>query len=108
MRRCCHKGYASGGPGESDADLSFMEVTLADSNEHPSSAHFPTEHVTGTSSISEVTLCPCDGLAICPGCTPPLARRLLEIGTSSPATLFGRSGYENRWMDGFSDVRISI
>ncbi|MED6270055.1 hypothetical protein CHARACLAT_005991 [Characodon lateralis] len=27
----------------------------------------------------------CDGLATCPGCTPPLAHRLLEIGTSFPA-----------------------
>ncbi|MED6236080.1 hypothetical protein ATANTOWER_004170 [Ataeniobius toweri] len=27
----------------------------------------------------------------CPGCNPPLTRRLLEIGTSSPATLKGRS-----------------
>ncbi|MED6245428.1 hypothetical protein ATANTOWER_002988 [Ataeniobius toweri] len=29
---------------------------------------------------------------ICPGCAPPLAHRLLEIGTSSPATHYGRSG----------------
>ncbi|MEQ2235434.1 hypothetical protein ILYODFUR_002294 [Ilyodon furcidens] len=33
----------------------------------------------------------CDGLATCPGCTPPLARRLLEIGTSFPATHYGIS-----------------
>ncbi|MEQ2233101.1 hypothetical protein ILYODFUR_018448 [Ilyodon furcidens] len=41
---------------------------------------------------------PCDGLAIRPGCTPPLARRPLEIGTSSPATLYVRSRYR-KWMD---------
>ncbi|MED6294619.1 A disintegrin and metalloproteinase with thrombospondin motifs 20, partial [Characodon lateralis] len=34
---------------------------------------------------------PCDGLTTCPGCTPPLARRLLEIGTSSPLTHYGVS-----------------
>ncbi|MEQ2220749.1 hypothetical protein ILYODFUR_008605 [Ilyodon furcidens] len=46
-----------------------------------------------------VSVLPCDGLAICPGCTLPLACRPLEIGTSSPATLYGRSGYR-KWMDG--------
>ncbi|MEQ2284546.1 hypothetical protein AMECASPLE_022806 [Ameca splendens] len=31
-------------------------------------------------------------------CTLPLARRLLEIGTKPPATLYGRSGYR-KWME---------
>ncbi|MEQ2286181.1 hypothetical protein AMECASPLE_039631 [Ameca splendens] len=39
-----------------------------------------------------VCVFPCDGLAICPGCTLPLAHRLLEIGTSSPVTHYGISG----------------
>ncbi|MED6252924.1 hypothetical protein ATANTOWER_019404 [Ataeniobius toweri] len=39
-----------------------------------------------------VCVLPCDGLATCPGCTPPLAHRLLEIGTSFPATHYGISG----------------
>ncbi|MEQ2249901.1 hypothetical protein ILYODFUR_034387 [Ilyodon furcidens] len=33
-----------------------------------------------------VCVLPCYGLATCPGCTPPPAHRLLEIGTSSPTT----------------------
>ncbi|MEQ2233862.1 hypothetical protein ILYODFUR_026160 [Ilyodon furcidens] len=40
-------------------------------------------------------LLPCDRLATCPGCTPPPAHRLLEIGTSFPATHYGRSSIEN-------------
>ncbi|MEQ2223175.1 hypothetical protein ILYODFUR_034115 [Ilyodon furcidens] len=39
-----------------------------------------------------------DGLATCPGCTSPLTCRLLEKGTSSPVTHYGRSGYR-KWMD---------
>ncbi|MEQ2310953.1 hypothetical protein AMECASPLE_014628 [Ameca splendens] len=35
---------------------------------------------------------PCDGLAICPGCTPALTHRLLDIGTSFPVTHYGISG----------------
>ncbi|MEQ2313258.1 hypothetical protein AMECASPLE_039864 [Ameca splendens] len=41
-----------------------------------------------------VCVLPCNGLATCPGCTPPPAHRLLEIGTSSPATHYGISGLE--------------
>ncbi|MED6270753.1 hypothetical protein CHARACLAT_013484 [Characodon lateralis] len=37
-------------------------------------------------------VCPCDGLVTCPGCTPPLVCRPLEIGTSSPVILNGRNG----------------
>ncbi|MEQ2222429.1 hypothetical protein ILYODFUR_026325 [Ilyodon furcidens] len=29
-----------------------------------------------------VSVLPCDGLATCPGCTPPVAHKLLEIGMS--------------------------
>ncbi|MEQ2244082.1 hypothetical protein ILYODFUR_013487 [Ilyodon furcidens] len=39
-----------------------------------------------------VSVLPCDGLATCPGCTPLPAYRVLEIGTSFPATHYGRSG----------------
>ncbi|MEQ2230041.1 hypothetical protein ILYODFUR_025172 [Ilyodon furcidens] len=42
-----------------------------------------------------VCVLPCDGLVTCPGCTPPPAHRLLEIGTSIPATHYGRSSIEN-------------
>ncbi|MEQ2234932.1 hypothetical protein ILYODFUR_036491 [Ilyodon furcidens] len=35
---------------------------------------------------------PCDGPATCPGSSLPLARRLLEIGTRSPVTHYGRRG----------------
>ncbi|MED6259010.1 hypothetical protein ATANTOWER_015495 [Ataeniobius toweri] len=41
---------------------------------------------------------PCNGLATCPRCTPPLAHRLLEICTSYPAAQYGRSLYR-KWMD---------
>ncbi|MED6241926.1 hypothetical protein ATANTOWER_030197 [Ataeniobius toweri] len=34
----------------------------------------------------------------CQGCTPPLVHRPLEIGSSSPMTLYGRSRYR-KWMD---------
>ncbi|MEQ2250897.1 hypothetical protein ILYODFUR_005605 [Ilyodon furcidens] len=36
-----------------------------------------------------------NGLATCPGCTPPPAHRLLEIGTSFPKIHYGRSDLEN-------------
>ncbi|MED6256075.1 hypothetical protein ATANTOWER_019312 [Ataeniobius toweri] len=41
-----------------------------------------------------------------PGCSPPLAHRLLELGISSPATLNGRSGYRI-WMDGFMELNCN-
>ncbi|MED6280629.1 hypothetical protein CHARACLAT_012729 [Characodon lateralis] len=47
--------------------------------------------------LSRVSLC-CPDID-CRGCTPSLACRLLEIGTSSPAILCGRSDYR-KWMDG--------
>ncbi|MED6254178.1 hypothetical protein ATANTOWER_018742 [Ataeniobius toweri] len=33
--------------------------------------------------LSCVSELPCDGMATCPGCTPPLAHRSLKISTSS-------------------------
>ncbi|MED6259812.1 hypothetical protein ATANTOWER_032779 [Ataeniobius toweri] len=45
--------------------------------------------------LSCMSLCPCDGLATCPGCTAPLAHRLLEISTSLPVTHYGISGIED-------------
>ncbi|MEQ2180810.1 hypothetical protein GOODEAATRI_005133 [Goodea atripinnis] len=35
---------------------------------------------------------PCNGLETCPGPTPPVTCRLLEIGTNSPVTLY------RKWM----------
>ncbi|MED6246692.1 hypothetical protein ATANTOWER_022050 [Ataeniobius toweri] len=48
--------------------------------------------LTGVSVCMVVCVLPCNGLATCPGCTLPLARRLLEIGTSFPVTHYGISG----------------
>ncbi|MED6250930.1 hypothetical protein ATANTOWER_016072 [Ataeniobius toweri] len=48
---------------------------------------------------------PCDGLATCPGSTPLLACRPLEIGTSSPATRYRR----RTWMEkeiGLTDEKV--
>ncbi|MEQ2178144.1 hypothetical protein GOODEAATRI_010952 [Goodea atripinnis] len=42
-----------------------------------------------------VSVLPCNGLATSPGCTLPLARGPLEIGTSSPVTHYGISGTED-------------
>ncbi|MEQ2246353.1 hypothetical protein ILYODFUR_037560 [Ilyodon furcidens] len=53
---------------------------------------------THTNSQLCVSVLPFDGLATCPGCTPPLSGRLLEIGTSYPTNQCGRSGYR-KWMD---------
>lgn len=39
--------------------------------------------VTMVVSVLYVSMWPCDGLAACPGCTPPQAQWLLEIGFSS-------------------------
>ncbi|MEQ2204486.1 hypothetical protein XENOCAPTIV_013782 [Xenoophorus captivus] len=40
--------------------------------------------------LSCESVLPCDGLVTCPRCTPPPAHTLLEIGTSFPATHYGR------------------
>ncbi|MEQ2238245.1 hypothetical protein ILYODFUR_031227 [Ilyodon furcidens] len=54
-----------------------------------------------------VSVLPCDGLATCPGWTPPLTRRKLETGTSSspPATLYRRTRSVRPSMDMLSQTK---
>ncbi|MED6291140.1 hypothetical protein CHARACLAT_020472 [Characodon lateralis] len=64
-----------------------------------------TVRLTGYSKLSlrmsvsfMVVLCvsafPCDGPVTCPGCTPPLTKSQLEIGTSSAVALQGQTGVD--------------
>ncbi|MEQ2241516.1 hypothetical protein ILYODFUR_026182 [Ilyodon furcidens] len=39
-----------------------------------------------------VCVLPCDGPVTCPGCAPPFAHGLLEMGTSFPVTHYGIRG----------------